>query len=282
EIGGGLLSWFMPSLRHEILVDWRRIYDNSDDTEQTLWRNRLQARMKWSPVYDLDFFLGVGADRADDEIGTTALYSMQMKGRVGDMVQGHLGVAQDVVDDTVESLRDLINKKEYEAGLTLDFLPRLFGGGGYLFTEYSDGNHQNRYDLWTSYILHSEPTLLQLRYGYEFSHNSDGNLGRDFSYENQFAPGDHPYWSPKEYWQHLFTISFEHQLAENILGRGAPSYYSLEYSFGYEFGGYDNHQIKAEIFLEISRHFLLDSTLAVIQGDQQREQNVWLSMIYRW
>lgn len=282
EIGGGLQSWFMPSLRHEILVDWRRIYDNSDDTEQTLWRNRLQARMKWSPVYDLDFFLGVGADRADDEIGTTALYSMQMKGRVGDMVQGHLGVAQDVVDDTVESLRDLINKKEYEAGLTLDFLPRLFGGGGYLFTEYSDGNHQNRYDLWTSYILHSEPTLLQLRYGYEFSHNSDGNLGRDFSYENQFAPGDHPYWSPKEYWQHLFTISFEHQLAENILGRGAPSYYSLEYSFGYEFGGYDNHQIKAEIFLEISRHFLLDSTLAVIQGDQQREQNVWLSMIYRW
>ncbi|MBU0943485.1 MAG: hypothetical protein KKE53_03435 [Proteobacteria bacterium] len=282
QLSGGWQGWFMPSLRHEVLFDWQRIYNNSDDSEQTLWRNRLQANMKWSPVYDLDFLLGLGADRADDQFGTTALYSMEVKGRVGDMVQGYLGVAQDVVDDTVESLQQQINKKEYEAGLTLDFLPRLFGGGGYLFTEYSDGNHQNKYDLWTSYILHSEPTLLQFRYGYEFSHNSDGNLGRDYSYENGFVPGDHPYWSPKEYWQHLFTISFEHQLAENILGRSAPSYYSLEYSFGYEFGGYDNHQIKAKIFLEISRHFLLDSTLAIIQGDQQREQNLWLSLIYRW
>lgn len=282
QISGGIQGWFMPSLHHDVLFDWRRVYSDSDDTEQDLWRNRLQARMEWSPVYDLDFLFGVGADRADEKLGTTALYSMHVKGRVGDMVQGYFGVSQDVVDDTVQSLRAQINKKEFEAGLTLDFLPRLFGGGGYLFTEYSDGNHQNKYDLWTSYILHSEPTLLQLRYGYEFSHNSDGNFGRDYSYENGFTPGDHPYWSPKEYWQHLFTVSFEHQLAENILGRGAPSYYSLEYSFGYEFGGYDNHQIKAKIFLEISRHFLLDSTFALIQGDQQREQNLWLSMIYRW
>ena len=282
QLSGGVQSWFMPSLRHEVLFDWRRIYGKSDKTEQTLWRNRLQAEVKWSPRYDLDFLLGVGADRADDDFGTTALYNMQVKGRVGDMVQGYLEVGQDVVDDTVESLREQINKKEYGGGVTLDFLPRLFGGGGYLFTEYSDGNHQNRYDLWTSYILHSEPTLLQLRYGYEYSHNSEGNLGRDYSIDNCFNPGDHPYWSPKEYWQHLMTVSFEHQLAENILGRGAPSYYSLEYSFGYEFGGYGNHQIKAEIFLEISRHFLLDSSFALIQGDQQREQNFWLSMIYRW
>ncbi len=283
QLAGGVQGWFMPSLQHEILLDGHRIYNSSEETEQELWRNRLQARMKWSPVYDLDFLLGIGGDRADGNSGSTVpLYNMQIKGRVGDMVQATLGIAQDVVDDTVESLQEAIRRKEYEAGITLDFLPRLFGGGGYLFTEYSDGNHQNRYDFWTSYILHSEPSLLQLRYGYEFSHNSNENQGRDYSHEYGFAPGDHPYWSPKEYWQHLFTISFEHHLAEDVLGRAAPSYYSLEYSLGYEYGGYDFHQVKAKIFLEMSRHFLLNGTLDFINGDQQRQENLWLSLIYRW
>jgi tetratricopeptide (TPR) repeat protein len=279
---GGLQSWFMPSLNHVVLLDLRRIFSESDVGDQELWRNRLEAEVKWSPLYDLDFLLGIGGDRGDDDYGRTFLYNLQVDGRIGDMVQGYFGLSQDVVDDTVEALMAGINKKEYEAGLSLDFLPRLFGGGEYRFTEYSDGNHQNRYELWTSYILHSEPSLLQLRYGYEYSHNAEGNTGRDYSTSIGFMEEDHPYWSPKEYWQHLFTVSFEHQLAEDVLGRSAPSYYSLEYSFGYEVGGYDNHQMKAKIFLEMSRHFLLNSTFDYIHGSEYEEQDFLISLIYRW
>lgn len=279
---GGLQSWFMPSLNHTVLLDYRRIFSESDVVDQELWRNRLEAEVKWSPLYDLDFVMGVGGDRGDDEYANTFLYNLQANGRIGDMVQGYFGMSQDVVDDTVEALMAGVNKKEYEAGLSLDFLPRLFGGGEYRFTEYSDGNHQNRYEFWTSYTLHSEPSLLQLRYGYEYSHNADGNKGRDYSTATGFIAGDHPYWSPKEYWQHLFTASFEHQLAEDVLGRSAPSYYSLEYSFGYEVGGYDNHQLKAQIFLEMSRHFLLNSTFDYIHGSEYEERDFLVSLIYRW
>jgi len=234
-------------------------------------------------VYDLDFLLAVGFDHTDDELyENTLLYDFQMNGRFGDMALGYFGLSQDIVDDTLEALKKGINTQQYEAGLRFDFLPRLFGGGEYVFTEYSDGNHQNKYELWTSYILASEPTLLQFRYGYEYSHNAEENLSRDDSYPSGFQPGDHPYWSPKEYWQHLFSVSFEHQLEGNILGRGAPSYYTLEYSFGYEIGGYDNHEVKAQIFLEMSRHFLLNGSLEYIDGAKVKETHFLCSVIYRW
>ena len=83
-------------------------------------------------------------------------------------------------------------------------------------------------------------------------------------------------------WQHQFSISFEHQLTDDILGRGAPSYYSIGYSFGYEEGGYDNHQFKAQIFLEISKHFLLNSSFEYIYGSEFEKLDTNLSLIYRW
>ena len=283
EKAGGLQAMFFPTLEHEFLLDVRRIHNESIELDDSFWRNRIETEMKWSPIYDLDFLLSVGFDHTDnDNYENTIPYSFLVNGRLGDMASGYFGLSQDVVDDTLESLKNGIYKKEYGAGMKLDLLPRLFGGGEYLFTEYSDGNHQNRYEFWTSYILASEPTLLQLRYGYEYSHNDEGNKKRDYSFDSGFDPDDHPYWSPNEYWQHLITISFEHQLAENVLGRGAPSYYTLEYSFGYEIGSYDNHEFKAEIFLEMSRHFLLNSGFEIIHGANVEETSVLCSLIYRW
>jgi hypothetical protein len=279
----GLRSMMFPTPQHEFQLDIQRIYDESLLLDEDLWRNRINVGMQWSPVYDLDFILSVGFDHTDDiDYKNTFLYDFQINGRMGDMVVGSLSLCRDVVGDTLESLRVGINKKEYEAGIKIDLLPRLFGGGEYSFSEYSDGNHQNKYELWSSYTLISEPTLLQFRYGYELVHNAEGNTQRDFSVESGFAIEDHPYWTPKEYWQHLFTVSFEHQLAENVLGRGAPSYYTLEYSFGYNSGGYDTHEAKAQIFLEMSRHFLLNSSVEVIEGSDVQEKRFMGSLIYRW
>ena len=280
--GVGLQGWLMPSLNHELLIEFNRIYSESTKIDDNLWRNSIKARLKWSPIYDLDLVLSMGQVHPDDGYKSTMLYDLSVNGRIGDIVQGYVGVSQDIVDDTLEAVKAGINKQEYEAGITLDFLPRLFGGAEYVFTDYSDKNQQNRYELWTSYTLFSEPTLLQLRYGYEYINNRTGNLKRNYGYESGFAPGDSPYWSPENYWQHLFTVSFEHQLAEDILGRGAPSYYTLEYSFGYERGGYDNHGAKAQIFLEMSRHFLLNSRFQFTNGAEYQETDLSFSVIYRW
>lgn len=278
----GVQSWFMPSLQHEVLLDYRRLYNKSIDGEPDLWRNRLEAELLWSPVYDLDFLLGIGGDRRDEELGTTFLYDFRMNGRLGDMAEGFLGISRDVVDDTVTSLKAGISSTVYEGGLRFDLLPRFFGGGNYLHTTYSDGNHQNKYEIWTSYILHTEPTLLQVRYDYALSHNADGNLGLESTFGKISKRDDHPYWSPKEYWQHLFSISFEHQLSNNTLGRGAPSHYILEYSYGLENDSANNHQLSAEIYLEISRHFLLNSSFDYINGEEYDKQDFLVSLIYRW
>jgi len=103
------------------------------------------------------------------------------------------------------------------------------------------------------------------------------------AYHLVFSPSDYPYWSPKEYWQHfILPFLFEHQLDEDVLGRGAPSYYTLEYSLGYEIGGYDNHEARAQIFVEMSRHFLLNSRFELTQGADVQEINFFCSLIYRW
>lgn len=275
-------GWFMPSLKHQVLVDYRRISNESIDRQYDLLRNRLQMEVKWSPSYDLNFSAGIGDDRHDDAANGTLLYDFRVNGRLDDMAEAFLSVSQDVVDDTMESLYAGISSREVAGGLRLDLLPRLFSGGNYFYTEYSDANHQNKYELWTSYILHQEPTLLQLRYDYGISHNANGNSGRVPSLRGELYGTDHPYWSPIEYWQHLFSVSFEHQIAEDVLGRGAPSSYRLEYLFGYEDGGYDNHQLKADIFLEISRHFLLNSSFDYTNGAKYEKQDFFVSLIYRW
>jgi hypothetical protein len=187
-----------------------------------------------------------------------------------------------MVEDTVQALEQGISMRDVEGGLSLDILPRLICGGEYRFREYSDTNHQNRYFVWASHILHSEPTLLQVSYGQELQHNSDNNQGRNFLFENGFFPNDHPYWSPREYWQNQLSVHFQRQLAADVLGRSSPSYYSLDYSLGYEEGGYDNHRFGGEFFFEMGRHFLVSSSFEMVQGGQEIRKSVGLSLNYRF
>jgi predicted Zn-dependent protease len=278
----GLSSWIMPSLEHELSVNFSRIYSESLEDTLSQWRNHVDAKLLWNPMYDLGFLFQLGSERLDGGVGSSLLFDAQVNGRMGDMVATTLSISQDIVDDTAQSIAESITATEYEAGLQLDLLPRLFGGGMFRYTEYSDGNHQNRYEFWTSYLIYSEPTLLQVKYSYEYSKNAEGNLGYREGESLQFSPVDYPYWSPREYWQHLFTLSFEHQLGDDIFGRSSPSYYILEYSFGYELGGYDNHRASGQIFLEMNRHFLLNSTVELLRGTDVEEADLFFSVIYRW
>ena len=288
---GGTSIWLLPTLKQELKVNWNTSRAAAEETDQSLWRHRLLAAYSFYPHYNIDFITKIGADKVSDNkpdedeqanFDITPLYHLETRGRLGDDLHGFIRLRQDVVDDTVQALAEGISKRDLEGGVRVDLLPRLFCGGEYLFREYSDSNHQNRYHLWASYILHSEPTLLQITYGQELLHHADGNMGRDFLYENGFVPGDHPYWSPKEYWQNALSVHFEHQLAADVLGRSAPSYYSLDYSLGYEDGGYDIHTFSGDIFLEMSRHFLLSSSFGMIQGGQVVRKDISLSLIYRW
>ena len=280
--GFGVSAWYMPSLNHVLAMDYRRIYNRSIDGKTDIWRNRFNAEINWSPSYDLDLLTKFGMDGGESAGQSTLLYDFTLQGTIGDQVVGFARIAQDVVDDTVESLIDTISVTEYEAGLQFDIFPRWFAGGKYQFSDYSDANYKNSYGIWSSYTLFPEPLLLKVRYDYALSHNNKGNKKKEFELTGVYGPNDHPYWSPKEYWQHILNISFEHQLTDDTLGRGAPSYYSLDYSFGYEDGGIINHMFNAKIFLEISRHFLLNTSFHYIHGEAFENTKADVSLIYRW
>ncbi len=280
--GAGVDFWWMPTLEHQITFTYHKLFDESYDERFDLWRNRVQSEYHWSPQYDFDFLARVGIDDGEDTEKTIFLYEVQLNGKLGDTVKGYFDLSQDVVDDTIESLQEGIYATKYEGGVQLDLLTRFFAGWKYAYTGYSDSNYQNKYNLWSSYILNHEPLLLQLRYEYELSHSNEANKKREFAINNNYVAGDHPYWIQKEYWLHSVSLLFEHQLTDDILGRGAPSYYSLNYTFGYEEGGYDNHQFKAEFFLEMSRHFLLNSSFEYFLGSDYKELHSNLSLIYRW
>jgi hypothetical protein len=288
--GGGSV-WMLPTLRQEMSASWSTIHAVSGNTDQDLWRNRFLAEYSFYPHYAVDFIAKIGgdknADNSDEESGNAhydmvPLYHLETRGRIGDELHGFVRLTQDVVDDTVQALKEGISKRDLESGVSVDLLPRLFCGGEYLYSEYSDANHQNRYHVWVSYVLFTEPTLLRVTYGQELLHNADSNLGQNLAYDGLFAPGDHPYWSPSEYWQNLVSVHFEHQLAADVFGRSAPSYYTLDYSVGYEEGGYDSHSFGGNIFLEMSRHFLLNSRFDLIQGGQEIRKDIALSLVYRW
>lgn len=282
QVRGQLQAWSMPSFDQEFLFETSRTYSESLEVADDLWGNRLLAEWRWSSLSDVDVRVSLGMDDQDGGSIPTYLYNFSVNARLGDMMNASLELSQDLVSDTLESVREGISARKYRAALQLNPLPRLFGGADFHYLEYSDGNQQDRYELWSSYLLHSKPTLLRLRYGYEYSRNTEGNLQRDPFAPGAFRATDHPYWSPKEYWQHLLGLSFEHRLAANVLGRGAPSYYTLDYSFGYERGGYDNHQVTAKIFLEMNHHFLVNSSLEFTKGEKYQETNFFCSLIYRW
>jgi tetratricopeptide (TPR) repeat protein len=288
--GGGSV-WMLPTLRQEMSAGWSTIHAVSENTDQDVWRNRFLAEYSFYPHYAIDFIAKIGGDKIGDTSDTEAgsahydiipLYHFETRGRIGDELHGFVRITQDVVDDTVQALKQGISKRDMEGGVSVDLLPRLFCGGEYSFSEYSDTNHQNRYHVWASYLLFTEPTLLRVTYGQQLLHNDESNLGQNFTNGSLFSPDDHPYWSPSEYWQNQVSVHFEHHLAADVLGRSAPSYYTLDYSIGYEEGGYDSHSFGGDIFLEMSRHFLLNSSFDMIQGGQEIRKDVALSLVYRW
>ena len=60
------------------------------------------------------------------------------------------------------------------------------------------------------------------------------------------------------------------------------SYFSFDYSYGYEEDFNQLHAFDVNIFLEMDRHFLLKGNVNHINGDDYEETFAVFSLIYRW
>ena len=104
------------------------------------------------------------------------MFGVASEGKFGDAFVGSLSFNRDIVSDTTASLRREIVKQEVLAGASFEPFFRLSLGGNYSIIDYSDNNWTTGYDLWSSYLLFTEPVFLKLFYKYEFKESDEGSV----------------------------------------------------------------------------------------------------------
>lgn len=278
----GLSFWASPRTRHEAEMTAERISYHAGSANDLVRATRAMASYSAGLLSGFTVKGGLGIQGEDEGDANTLLFNALAVGKVGDGLQGTVAVDREMVDDTIVSLRRQVTRQDLTGGLSLDPLPRLSVGGGYLARYYSDNNWTTGYDLWSSYLVFAEPTFLQLKYSYDFKESREGNSTMTAPGKDDFGPDDHPYWAPKNYWLNQLGLYFKHSLAEDSLDRGAPQYYTLEYALGHDVDGYLVQTAKAGLYAEFAPWCLVAATSEVVTSQAVRKEEYRLSAIYRW
>ncbi len=262
-------------------LDIARInYESTRDNQNIRsWRTMLSYDAKLSQAFGMT--LGGGFEVLDSGYDDTPIFYGAVTGKIADEMRAVFSARQDVVVDTVASLKRNIKRRDYKIELMFDLFPRLLLGGYYDFINYSDSNWINNYTFWASYIFLPEPTLLKISYNYDFYDSREGQKP-GVPLDDGFAPGDHPYWSPLNYWITRFSLYFRHQLSNDTLARGVPSYYTIEYSLGYDSDDNDLHELKGSFNVEIAKNYIVSASYGYVDVDVYQHEEALLSLMYRF
>ncbi|HFQ79927.1 MAG TPA: tetratricopeptide repeat protein, partial [Desulfobacterales bacterium] len=243
--------------------------------------NRIFAAWHGKVLNGIGIGLGGGLESNTDQGGNTSLFYLKVKAKAGDKLTADLSFGQDVVPDTLSSIRQGISRRQFKGRVAFEPLSRLALGAGYTHSRYSDDNWGNGYDLWSSLLLHSEPYFLQARYRYSFADSRAGNgpalnTGEPTNYTR------HPYWSPKNYWLNEVGVYFKHLLSRDNLGRGLSKYYTMEYYVGHDADGYAFQHFIGGAFFELNNDFSLRARGEWFSASFYRKKELGLSISYRW
>jgi tetratricopeptide (TPR) repeat protein len=276
--GGG---WYFQSINQKWNLDLARIdYESTDDERGVwAWRTMLSYDAKIFPALSLS--LGGGFEDLGSGYSTTPLFNGVITGKIADEMRAVASVKQDVTADTIASLTRNIKRRDYKIELVFNLFPRIVFGGYYDFIDYSDSNWTKNATFWASYIFLPEPTLLKISYNYDY-YDSDEGQKPGVPADDGFAVDDHPYWSPQDYWITRFSFYLKHQLSNDALARGIPSYYTIEYSLGYDSDDNDLHELKGSFNIEVAKHYILGASYAYIDLDVYQHHQTLFSVMYRW
>ncbi|RPH38835.1 MAG: hypothetical protein EHM86_08910 [Desulfobulbaceae bacterium] len=189
---------------------------------------------------------------------------------------------QDRVNDTLAALEAGVYSQDYKAGLVIDPQGGFVFGGDYQRRLYSDDNAQNQFYLWSGYNIFNDLNTYSFQYSYKLIQNSDENQNILEDKVSTNYVENIPYWSPGTYWEHLATFSFQHLLKSFSLLKETPSYYTVDYSIGFESGENLVNMVGFEIFLEMSPHFLLKGDITYSTSEDYEQKAALISLIYRW
>lgn len=278
----GASFWITPKPEQEIDVSVKRITYRATDFERKVKANRAEFSYNAGLSEMFDATCGGGFEALESGHPDAALANCGLKASLGDRITTTLSYARDLRHDTTASITRGIIHNDVNAAAVIDLFPALSAGGQYSLIDYSDNNITDGYDLWTSYILLSDPVHLEFKYKYDFKESDEGTIPAGAMQADGFDLRDHPYWSPQNYWQNQFSLFLKHQFSDELYDRGVPSYISAEYAVFYDSRGYAIQTWSGDVFFEVTQHFIVEASAEVTSSQEYRDKSLSFSVVYRW
>ncbi|WP_159441229.1 tetratricopeptide repeat protein [Desulfopila aestuarii] len=282
KMSAGVSFQYLPSLNSSLQFGYSELFFEPAEGGGQSVDGRLfsvSSRYKFNERTSIE--LDSGLQILDSDSDSSVTFSARLNRKFDPLLSGYLEVNQELIDDTVEAVDTGFTTNSIIGGLVLEGTKGFTIGGELERLWYEDNNTQNRLFFFGSYSIFDDLTTYEMKYSYEILTNRDD----DTAVVADGGPTVEtvlPYWSPDEYWQHLFSIKVQHLLNNPEEIERPPSSYSFDLSVGYEseldftIGG------GANIFLEIGSNFLVKGRLFYTESDDYREESAAVSLMYRW
>jgi len=277
----GLGLRILPTLYQEAgFQAGRNIYGNSEDNS-ALTSNVFAAQYKYLFGNDAEVNVKIGFEDISEVGNAYYFYNLMLSGSLAESVNGYLSADQTLVSDTIQSLSEGIYRREIKAGLTIDYIPRIFLGMDVTYRDYNDDNDGKRFHLWSSYRIFSDASNFDITYDYVKMENKI-NSDEESLVDGELVGEDLGYWSPGNYWKHSLTAKVKRELWQPGKRQSGTSFVSAQYGIGYEAGDNFIQQFELDILLEISTPFLLKGTFVSDWSDDYNSTKAFASFVYRW
>ena len=258
----------------------RNIYGNSEDSS-VLTSNALAVNYALFFGEDAALSAKIGFEDIEEVGNAYFLYDLRLSGRLAKSVEGFVKMDQMLVSDTVDSLSEGIYRRDIQAGVTIDYVPRLFLGIDFTYRDYNDDNDGKRFHLWSSYRVFSDVNNFDITYDYVKLENKIDSE-QQFSDRGELTDIDLGYWSPGTYWRHSLKARVKRELWPLGKRQGGTSFVAAQYGLGYEEGDNFLQQFELDILLEISAPFLLKGTFVSDWSDDYNSTKAYATFVYRW
>ena len=277
----GLGLKIQPTLYQEAgFLAGRNIYGNSEDSS-ILTSNALSVQYALFFGNDAALNANIGFEDIKETGSAYFLYDVKLSGRLANSVEGYVKMDQLLVSDTINSLSEGIYRRDIQAGVTIDYVPRVFLGIDFTYRDYNDDNDGKKFHLWSSYRIFSDANNFDITYDYMKLENKI-NSEPQFSDLGDLNEIDLGYWSPGNYWKHSLTAKVKRELWPLGKRQGGTSFVAAQYGLGYEEGDNFVQQFELDILLEISAPFLLKGTFVSDWSDDYNSKKAYATFVYRW
>ncbi len=274
SLGTGLR--YLPGLNTSLELEAEKIfYDSASGDSKSLDGMQFNSKITYKFHDQTSVEIDLGLHNVNSGGSSTPIYALRLNQQFDQLLSGYVQFDQQIIDDTLESLRQSLDTNSIAAGIVLEGPSGINLGGEFQRIWYDDDNDQNRLFFWSSYTIFSELTTYELKYSYELLNNKDGGTATG-------QQSNLPYWSPSEYWLNLLSVRIDRVLRDVEELSSPPSHYSVELALGYESEDDFLYTAGFDIFLEISSNFLLKGELSYSDSSDYEEKSAALSIMYRW